>query len=81
MNILGATYNKCSLRNLRWALLSQKRKEGHQLPPTLGKIIPNVHRVFYMARILEFSQKPCLQSPSPTQYYWELLDGKPLPVS
>ena len=81
MNILGATYNECLLRELRWALLSQKRKEGQQLPPTLGTIIPNVHRAFYMARIWKFSQKLCLQFSSPTHYYWELLDGKPLPVS
>ena len=51
MNILGATYNECLLRDLRWALLSQKRKEGQQLPPNLGTIIPNIHRAFYMARI------------------------------
>ena len=51
MNKLDATYNECSLRDLRWALLAQKGKEGQQLPPTLGTLIPNVHRAFYMAPI------------------------------
>ena len=81
MNKLDATYNECSLRDLRWALLAQKGKEGQQLPPTLGTLIPNVHRAFYMARIWKLSQKPCPQFPSPTHYYWELLDGKLIPVS
>ena len=53
MNKLDAAYNECSLRDLRWALLAQKGKEGQQLPPTLGTLIPNVHRAFYMAPIWE----------------------------
>ena len=73
--------NECSLRDLRWALFAQKGKEGQQLPPTLGTLIPHVHRAFYMARIWKLSQKPCPKLPSPTQYYWELLDGKLTPVT
>ena len=51
MNKLDAPYNECSLRDLRWALLAQKGKEGQQLPPTLGTLIPNVHRASYMSPI------------------------------
>ena len=63
MNKLDATYNECSLRDLKWALLAQKGKEGQQLPPALGTLIPNVHRDFYMTPIWKLSQKPCPQFP------------------
>lgn len=72
--------SECTLRELRWALFAQKGKEGQQLPPTLGTLIPHTYRAFYMARVWKLSQKPCPQIPSPTNYYWESVDGRLRPV-
>ena len=78
---MSPLYHECSLRDIRWALFVQKRKEGQQLPPTLETLIPRVHRAFYFTQIWKISQTPCPQFPSSTHYYWELLDGKLTPVS
>lgn len=69
-----------SLRELRWALFAQHGKEGQQLPPTMGTLIPHTHRAYYMALVWKTSQRPCPQLPPPTRYYWKTVDDRLKPV-
>lgn len=69
-----------SVRELRWTLFAQQGKEGQQLPPTLGTLIPHTCRAHYMTLVWKSSNKPCTQFPSPTKYYWELKDDQLRPV-
>lgn len=39
------------ITDLRYALVLQDGKEGEQLPPTLGTLIPHLKRAYYMALI------------------------------
>ena len=57
---------ECTVTELRWALFGQKGKEGQQLPPTLGTLIPHTFRAYYMALVWKSSRKPCPKLPSPT---------------
>ena len=72
--------NLCSVRELRWILFAQKSKEGAQLPPTLGTLVPHTWRAYHMALVWKASQKPCPKLPSPTCYYWQLEDDRLKPV-
>ncbi|KAG1692600.1 hypothetical protein GQR58_007244 [Nymphon striatum] len=66
---------------LRWMLFAQKSKEGQgQLPPTLGSLVPHTARAYHMALIWKTSKEPCPQFPPPTDYFWELVDGRLKPV-
>ncbi len=80
--LLYATGDVCAstVRDLRWSLFAQQGKEGQQLPPTMGTLIPHTHRAFYMALVWKTSIKPCPQLPSPTNYYWESIDNRLQPV-
>ena len=69
-----------SLRDLRWILFAQKGKEGAQLPPTQGSLIPHTARAYYMALVWKSSKIPCPQLPPPTDYHWELVEDKLKPV-
>ncbi|KAG1662609.1 hypothetical protein GQR58_020866 [Nymphon striatum] len=66
---------------LRLMLFAQKSKEGQgQLPPTLGSFVPHTARAYHMALIWKTSKEPCPQFPPPTDYIWELVDGRLKPV-
>ncbi|KAG1655742.1 hypothetical protein GQR58_024329 [Nymphon striatum] len=72
---------------LRWMLFAQKSKEDQgQLPPTLGSLVPHTARAYHvssgvhMALIWKTSKEPCPQFPPPTDYFWELVDGRLKPV-
>ena len=67
--------SECSVRGLRWVLFAQKSKEGKQLPPTSGTLVPHTYRVYYMTLVWKSSKKSNQQGPSPTHYYWELVDA------
>ncbi|KAG1676992.1 Transient receptor potential-gamma protein [Nymphon striatum] len=62
-------------------LFAQKSKDGQgQLPPTLGSLVPHTARAYHMALIWKTSKEPCPQFPPPTDYFWELVDGRLKPV-
>ena len=69
-----------SIKELRWALFAQNAKEGRQLPPTLGTLIPHTQRAFYMALVWNLSTKPCPSIPPATNFSWERQDGYLVPV-
>lgn len=59
-----------SINDLRWTIFAQTGKEGRQLPPTKGTLIPHIHRAYYMALTWKMSVTPCPYLPLPTDYYW-----------
>ena len=65
---------------LRWMLFAQKSKEGQQLPPTLGTLIPHTSRAYFMVLVWRSSTEPCPLVPPATDYFWELVDGSLKPV-
>ncbi|KAG1691512.1 Tyrosine decarboxylase [Nymphon striatum] len=65
---------------LRWMLFAQKSKEGQQLPPTLGSLVPHTARAYHIALIWKTSKEPFPQFPPPTDYFWVLVDGRLKPV-
>ena len=64
-----------TLKELRWALFAKAGKEGRQLPPTLGTLIPHTKRTYYHALVLKKSTMPCPVIPSPTNFSWIEKDG------
>ena len=64
-----------TLKELRWALFAKAGKEGRQLPPTLGTLIPHTKRAYYHALVLKKSTMPCPVIPSPTNFSWIEKDG------
>ena len=64
------------VHELRWMLFAQKSKEGQQLPPTIGTLIPHIARAYYMALVWKSSGQPCPHIPLATNYAWELVDGR-----
>jgi len=65
---------------LRWMLFAQKSKEGQQLPPTLGTLVPHTSRAYFMVLVWRSSTEPCPLVPPATDYFWELVDGSLKPV-
>lgn len=47
-----------------------KGKEGKNLPPTIGTLIPHVFRAFYSALVSKLAITLLLEIPPPTDYYW-----------
>lgn len=45
-------------------------RDGNQLPPTLGTLIPHISRAYYLSLIGKMSIKPEPSLPPPTDYYW-----------
>lgn len=69
-----------NVRELRWALFAQKGREGKQLPPTRGTLVPHTSRAYYMALVWKLSKAPCPEIPSPVDYGWKSEDGRLKPV-
>ena len=75
-----ATIKSESTKELRWLLFAQHGKEGRQLPPTLGTLIPHTERAYFMALVWKASIKPCPCIPAPVEYSWKSVDGHLVPV-
>lgn len=45
-------------------------REGKNLPPTLGTLIPHVYRAFYSALLCKLAITLHPEIPHPTEYYW-----------
>ena len=71
-----------TLKHLRWTLFAQKGKEGQQLPPTTGALVPHTCRAHYryMALMWKSSMLPLPQIPPPTDYYWTQEEDSLKPV-
>ena len=69
-----------NVAELRWILFAQKNKEGQQLPPTTGTLIPHTSRAYYMALVWKMSTVPKPEIPPATNYYWKSVEGKLRPV-
>ncbi len=50
---------------LRWELFAQQGKEGQQLPPTMGTLIPHIYRAYYMALVWKSAPKTMCRTPTP----------------
>ena len=59
-----------SLTDLRWALFAKFGKEGKQLPPTKGTLVPHTRRAYYHALVLKKSILPCPNIPLVTDFSW-----------
>lgn len=68
------------INDLRWTIFAQTGKEGRQLPPTKGTLIPHIHRAYYMTLVWKRSLKPCPDLPPPTDYYWTSTEAGLKPV-
>ncbi|KAJ6648121.1 hypothetical protein Bhyg_03346 [Pseudolycoriella hygida] len=60
-----------NIKELRF-LLSGDGKDGNQLPPTVGTLIPHLHRAYYQALIYKVSIKSNPVIPPPTNYFGEI---------
>jgi len=69
-----------SLKELRWTLFARSGKEGTQLPPTVGTLIPHTNRAYYNALLCKKSTVPCPLLPPPTDFSWAEHDGNLAPV-
>ena len=58
------------LIEFRWALFSKFGKEGKQLPPTMGTLVPRTRRASYLALVFKMSTMPCLKIPLATAFSW-----------
>lgn len=47
-----------------------KGREGKNLPPTFGTLIPHVFRAFYSALVSKLAITLLPEIPPPTDYYW-----------
>lgn len=45
-------------------------KEGKNLPPTMGTLIPHVFRAFYSSLLGKLATTLNPEIPHPTEYYW-----------
>lgn len=80
--LLYSTGDLCAddIKQLRWQLFAQKNKEGQQLPPTTGTLVPHTTRAYYMALVWRYSRCPCPEIPPPTDFFWERVDGRLRPT-
>ena len=65
-----------SLIELRWVLFAKFDKEGKQLPPTKGTLVPHTRRAYYHALVLKKSTMPCPNIPMATDFSWIGKDGQ-----
>lgn len=65
-----------SLIDLRWVLFAKFGKEGRQLPPTKGTLVPHTRRAYYHALVLKKSTLPCPNIPKATDFSWIEKDGQ-----
>lgn len=52
-------------------------KDGNQLPPTIGTLVPHVSRAYYHALMGKMSTKPQFKLPAPTGYHWVIFYDNP----
>lgn len=51
-------------------LMSGEGKDGNQLPPTLGTLVPHMSRAYYQALAFKMSILSNPIIPPPTNYFW-----------
>jgi len=72
--------SRCFHNVLRWTLFARSGKEGSQLPPTVGTLIPHANGAFYNALICRKSTVSSPILPPPTAFSWIEKDGQLAPV-
>lgn len=55
-------------------------KDAIYLPPTLGTLIPHIHRAYYRTILVKHGINPQFEAPDPTEYYWVIELAKILNV-